>query len=371
MSRFSGLSPAGTAVLLAMLAALMGYGLSVSGHARDGQSVVGSREPAIDDISLYRAIVARMRAGQPYEAAAVSEMRLEGYPLKPFVVVRPPALATALSWAPNEQSGDLCLSVLGLVTLVAAAGRLTSMRPSGGPLAVTVALLFSGIGAPVLGGLLSSFGEQAGMSLLHESWAGLLVALSLILRTDRRFGAAVSLGLLAALVRELAMPYLVVMALAAAMERRTAEALAFAAALAVAVVGLGLHAHAISTLVRAGDARSEGWMKFGGWPIVLGTTRWNLIAVGFGAWATAIIAPLAILGAFQRKDGFGARLAALLVGYAAGYMLVARPANAYWGFVTLPLSALGLAFAPAALIDLARRLRPQPGAPGAAPGTAP
>jgi hypothetical protein len=84
------------------------------------------------------------------------------------------------------------------------------------------------------------------------------------------------------------------MALASAMERRTIEALAFAAALAVVAVALDPRGHAISAWVRADDARSTGWMSFGGWPIVLGTTRWTLIAMGFGAWATVIVAPAAL-----------------------------------------------------------------------------
>ncbi len=60
--------------------------------------------------------------------------------------------------------------------------------------------VFSGVGASMLG--------VGSMGLFHEAWAGLLIALSLALRTEKRFWSAALVGLLAALVRELALPYL-------------------------------------------------------------------------------------------------------------------------------------------------------------------
>ncbi len=179
--------------------------------------------------------------------------------------------------------------------------------------------------------------------LFHECWAGLLIALSLALRTDRRFVAAVVVGLLAALIRELAMPYLLVMAVLALADRRRGEAAAFAAALGVSLAALALHAAAVLSLTTPHDLASPGWVKFGGWPFVMATAQWNLLALLLGKAAAAVIVPLALVGALARTDAVGLRLAALLIGYTLGFMVIGQATDYGWGFVVAPLIGVGLA----------------------------
>ncbi len=367
MSRFANLPRVGAAIVLLMVLAALGLGLTQANHIRDGRSLPGHNDPSRNDLTLYRAIVDRVKHGQDYDSAAVAEQRAGHYPLKPFIVVRPPALAIMLSWLPNEQVRDLSLAALGVVTMIACTRRLRALLPDEGvlPLTAIVLLLFSGVGSPLEGGLVSTFkqvhgaptpGLPGGLSLLHESWAGLLIALSFILRTEKRFAASVVLGLLVALIRELAMPYLAVMAVIALMERRRWEALAFAGALAISLGALALHAQALTGLVRPDDLKSPGWVKFGGWNFILATTKWNLIAIAAGKWIAVILAPLALLGSLRFKGPFGLRLAAILFGYASGFMIIGRPENDYWGMLILPMSSIGLAISPWALIDLGKRL---------------
>ena len=78
---------------------------------------------------------------------------------------------------------------------------------------------------------------------LHEVWAGLLISLSLALRRPERFGLAVAAGLAAVLIRELAAPYLVVMAVTALAGRHWREAAAWALALLLFAAALAFHAH--------------------------------------------------------------------------------------------------------------------------------
>ncbi len=356
MSRFANLSRLGSIIVLLVLAVVIAAGVTQATHIRDGQSLHRRDDPERNDITLYRAIVERVRHGQPYEAAAVAEQRIGHYPLRPFIVVRPATLAVMLSWLPNEHARDLSLSALGVVTLLFCVRRLRAILPGKWALTPIVLLLFTGIGSPLTGGLLSTVGRTPGLSLLHEAWAGLLITLSFILRTDRRFGAAVVLGFLAALIRELAMPYLAVMATIALMERRRGEAAAFAAALAVSLGALALHAQALAPLVSPRDIGSPGWVRFGGWNFVLATLKWNLVPIAVGKWSAVLLAPLSLLGALRFKDGFGLRLAAILLGYAAGFMIIGRPENDYWGLLTVPISAVGLAIAPWAVLDLVRPL---------------
>ena len=336
---------------IAILIALAG--LIALGLARPPSRPLDPRpEKGGDDVAFYQGVVARMRAGQPYEAAAIGELRAVGGPLRPFLVVRPPLLASLLVRLPDAQTADRLMALLSVGVLVAWGFRF--MRIGWPPLAVGGGALvaFTGVAAPMV---------TTNMSLSHEAWAGLLIAASLAVRSERRWGAAVALGLLAALIRELAMPYLLVMALAALIERRRTEAAAFALALAASVAALAWHAHLVSGLTSAHDQASPGWLKFCGWPFVMATAKWNLAVIVGGAVAGALLVPLALAGAIGRRDGLGLRLALVLVGYTVGFMAIGRPENSYWGLLTAPLLAVGLCFAPAALTDLMRRAANRPG----------
>jgi hypothetical protein len=329
-------SETGARLALALVATLFLLGL-LTGGGKPPPSY-GSHGPSDQD--LYRAVIHRVKMGEPYPRAAVEEHRLRGYPLRPFVVVRPPTLATMLSWAPN-----LVVPFVLEILLVAAAVCVWVLRlrpPMSPPGAIgwTGLLIFTGAASGISG---------PGATVIHEVWAGLLVTLSLALRTERRFAAAVALGLLAALIRELAMPYLAVMAVFAAVERRGREAAAFAAALAVSGLALWFHAQSIDALVTGRDLASPGWVRFGGWAFVLQAAFWNAIGAALGPLARALLIPVALIGAYAWPDK---RLVTLIAGYVAGFMVVGRPENFYWGLVIAPLVGVGLALAPAAFGDL-------------------
>ena len=347
-SRFASLPPARAAAVLVALAALMALSLFYTSHPQR----VPPLAHAVNGFRLYGAIVKRMRGGESYETAAVSELRAEGGPLKPFVTVRPPALATALAWLPDQRSAAIALMALAGITLGAWAIRLRACRPSAVWLGWVVAALFCGIGPPLL--------TAGPMSLFHEAWAGLLIALSLALRTERRFLAAALVGCLAALIRELTLPYLLVMVIIAFAERRRGEGAAFALALAAALAALAWHASAVMALTTPQDFASPGWAALAGWGFVLSTARWNALVALLGPWAAAMIVPAALVGALGRRDGLGLRLSVLLIGYSLGFMVIGRPSNSYWGLVTTPLFAVGLALAPIAIADLLRAAAGRP-----------
>jgi hypothetical protein len=331
-------------IVLAALAALILVGLLLALHP----SPVTPPAHAVNGFTLYGRIIERMRAGEAYEPAAVSELRAEGGPLKPFVTVRPPLLAEALSRLPDPQTRDRALQFLAFVVIVAWVIRLRTAAANPTWMGFTALVIFTGAGSCMVG--------AGSMSLFHEAWAGLLIALSLALRTERRFLASAAIGLIAALVRELALPYLAVMALLAVAERRRNESIAFSAALALALAALAWHAHQVMALTRPTDHSAPGWVEWAGWGFVLLAARWNLIVLALGLWAAALIVPLALAGAAGRRDGLGLRLAVLLIGYSLGFMAIGRPSNYYWGLVTAPLLCVGLAMAPRALADLARRV---------------
>jgi hypothetical protein len=249
MTRFASLSRGAAAAVLLGLFALVARGLWVSAHpARPTVANVGQ------DYALYLNIVQRVRSGEPYEVAAVTEQRRQrsaGFPLRPFFVVRPPLLAHLLAALPDEHSADHLLAVLGVCTFGC---WLVKLAREGEPIPNWLACalgLATGL-APMI------IRPAAGM--FHEAWAGVLIAVSLALRSEKRFAAAVAVGLLAALIREFAMPYLLVMATASAWERRGAEALGFATALFASLIALAAHAHLVLSLTTARDLASPGWM---------------------------------------------------------------------------------------------------------------
>ncbi len=337
--RFAKLSRPAAMAMLVLLAALIALGFAfpaprLSHGAPGGQSI---------NVPLYAGIVAKVRAGQPYEQTAVAAQRAGGFPLRPFVTVRPPALAVLMARVPDLATANLVMKALALIVL--AAWTLRLWPAARGPLwlAWTPLALFTGVAWAM---------PSLTLGLFHECWAGLFIALSLALRTDRRFLAAAAIGLLAALIRELAMPYLLVMAVLALAERRRGEALAFALALAASLAALAAHAWQVLALTSPHDLASPGWVKFGGWAFVMATAQWNLLAVLLGKTFAAVIVPFGLLGAAARKADL--RLAALIGGYTLGFMVVGQPNDFGWGFIVAPLLAVGLTLSPLALASLGR-----------------
>jgi hypothetical protein len=328
----------GVVILLAALVAL-GFAFPAPHLAKGG---IGGQSI---NVPLYAGIVAKVRAGAPYAQTAVAAQRAGGFPLRPFVTVRPPALAELMARLPDLATANQIMKVLALIVLGAWTFKLWPLMRNPLWLAWTPLALFTGV-AWALPGLT--------LGLFHECWAGLLIALSLALRTPQRYLGAAVVGLLAALIRELAMPYLLVMAALALAERRRGEAVAFALALAASLAALAVHAWQVMSLTGPHDLASPGWVKFGGWGFVMATAQWNLAAVLLGKAFAAVVVPLALLGAAARKDGLGLRLSALLAGYTLGFMVVGQPNDFGWGFVVAPLVGVGLTVAPLALGQLGR-----------------
>jgi hypothetical protein len=340
-----GLSRATALAILATLAALIALGVPMAGRLTP--LTPSAQSP---DIQYYRSVVAAVRAGKPYEPAALDLLRARHAATTPFFTVRPPILAWLLARLPGdgESLADLMLAALAGAVVGIWLWRLSRFRRD------AVFLVRAGL---ILIASLAIMMRGHGLSYVHEAWAGLLIAASLAVRSDRRFALAVILGLAAALVRELALPYLAVMAVAALLERRGREAAAFALALALAGAAVAVHAMKVEALTADDLSAATGWVSLGGWAFVLETTRWSYLAI---PWLGAALVPLAILGALGWKDQTGARLAALIIGYTLGFLVIGRPDNFYWGLMTAPLVGVGLTLAPEAIADLAGRVVGRP-----------
>lgn len=289
---------------------------------------VGHRDP-----ELYRSVIARVSNGENYYAAVAIEQRRKDFPLRPFVTVRLPTLAV-FSALLGEGGSVAALGLLALLTIVAwtirlsgAFGRLWLL-----PL---VPLVFSVmmISGPVL-------------ILFHESWAALLITFSLALWRPAKWRAALIVGVVAALFRETAIAYLLLMLAGAAFDRRWREASEWAGGLLIVALSLWIHAAAVAGVTIASDITSPGWSGLGGWPLFLSAMQASSPLAIAPDWTAKLLIPLAFIGWASWLDPLGLRVTGLLSGFGLMIMLFARPDNWYWALLLCPLLLSGLGFLP-------------------------
>ncbi|THD58091.1 hypothetical protein [Phenylobacterium sp.] len=343
MTRFGAWPPWAARLALALLAALIAYGATI--HA----PLLASPKVTYQDGDLYAAVAARVAHGEDYYSAAAAEHRAHGYPTAPPQVFREPALGWMMAALRAEVWRKAAF--YGLALAVGAA-TILALERGGMPfpyLLAAMPVMATGIGVVIIRGML----------FMHEAWAGLLIALSLALYSPRRWLAPVAIGLCACLIRELAVGYLVAMAAAALWERRWREACGWGAAMAVFAGLFSLHLRAAAGLHLPGDAVSPGWLGLGGAPFILQMARSN---VGLLLAPTAIIAAavgVALVGLAGARNPVATRAGLIVGGYMAGFLVLGRPDNTYWGLLYTPILPLGVVLAPPALRDLWRRAVPR------------
>jgi hypothetical protein len=162
-------------------------------------------------------------------------------------------------------------------------------------------------------------------------------------------------GLLASLVREIAMPYLLVMAAFAFYEKQWRQCAAWLGAILLAVAAFLAHIHAAAGLHRPGDLVSPGWMGLYGWDFAIATAKWNILLHELPYPLIALALCLGVIGLAGAEDARARRAAVIVAGYLAGFLVVGRPDNYYWGLLYAPLLPVGFLLAPAALRDLFRK----------------
>lgn len=314
--------------LALLLAGLLWSSLAASAARSIGSGAPGEASPLINapaapapeqalgsgDLALYERIRARVAAGEPYYAAAMDEQRARDYPTRPFVAVRLPTLAVAERTTRAER--------------IAAQGM----------------LVFGGAAAFVL--------PQVG--LIHEVFAGLLLALALLLYRPGRWGASLIAAALALAIRELAAPFVFLWLALALAGARWREAAGVAGLLVLFAIGMGAHYAAVEAGRLASDPVSQGWggLAGPGLPLValIRLTPLALLPPG-------VAGPLALLP-LVGWAGLGGRLGLLASLWFAGFLfavaLLARPDTFYWTQLVLPAYAVGFALAPRAIADLGK-----------------
>ena len=326
------------------------YGLAL------GDTFVGPNlhpPSANTDAGLFRDIISDVQDGAGFYSASVAEMRSRGMPLQPFVTIREPALAYVSAAVGGVR---VMLAVLiALATIISGwmILKLEAIAPN----------RWAWWASSVLFALEMAALTSPSLVVMHEIWAAFFMLLSLLCIQFRHFLPSVLFGLCAVLMRELALPFLLVMAVFAWREKKAHEALAWVGAIVTFVALFIVHATLVLSLTNAGDLKSPPWLRVSGWGFVLDTVReTSFLSIAPPLW-TAILVPLALLGWLSRTGPLPDRVFALLLLFFASFTVIGRPENVYWGLMYVAVLAPGLAFAPSAILGLVRRIaRPLPSA---------
>ena len=296
------------------------------------------------DKDLYRAVVDRVRHGEGFYPASVAEQIERDYPVRPAMTVREPTLAWGLAAVGGWRHGVIGLAALAIAAALAMIRRLETIDSRRWFFAL------SGLG------VLVALGPYVGPIQVtqHECWAGLLIVLSLALRTPERFAWAVGLGLAACLFRELAAPYLALMAIAAIAERRHREARAWVAAGALFAVLYATHLWAVARETSAGDPESPGWFARDGLPHVLETIRLTTFASAGPDILSVLVLVLGLLGWASISSPTASRVLGWTMFWVVATLFIGRPENIMWGFMWVGPLVLGLVLVPGAIRDLVR-----------------
>lgn len=341
---FRRLSPAAArgVLITALLATLLFVGIAVSPFAT-GFADKPLRRPG--DIALYQAIVARIHHGESYYDAAAKELPSRGYPTRSVFNWRTPLPAWLLGALPTSMIGRALLMLLALAMPLLAIHLLAREGQIGH--GIFCGLLMVGAVLPCV---------LDDLYVMHELWAGVLIALSVLAHGLRRNGWAIALGFAALLVRELAAPYCVVCCLMAISERRWREVSAWGVAAVAYAIWYGMHIGQV--LPRIGPnalAHTDGWVRFGGAAFVVSVAQVNAYLLQLPQWVTGIYLALAMIGFAGWTTPWGQRAGLTAAVYLGGFAIIGNPFNQYWGSLIAPLLCLGVAQAPAAFRDLWQR----------------
>lgn len=294
-----------------------------------------------EDLALYDVVTERLGKGENYYDFIVEEQRKARYPVRPGIAVRLPTLAYIN--AALGEAGQIAAAVLLMIAVMVVWWRRLGDEPGAAKRRLMlVSLLFLG----------TSLGVNRYYFALHELWAGMLLALSFGLHRPGKWGAALAVAALAVAIRELALPFVLLMGAMAFWRRDWKEGAAWSALAVVFVAALAVHLSIIAQYVRPDDPFGQGWLALrglSGWISNLALSS-NLRFLPHWLAGPAVI--LMVFGWMAWKSPAGLFGTFLYLGYGMAFAIAGRGDNFYWGMVIAPTMFMGLAFVPMGLRSL-------------------
>ena len=338
---------------LLVLAAIAPLSATLDGKPSEVPSLIGDGAPngqteseRDEDLAFYDRVIERIGHGENYYDFIVEEQRARDYPVRPGLAVRLPTLA----WihASLGEPAMIALAVALLFACIWAWWKRLGEEPGGGRFRLLGTALMA------MGG---SLGLNRSFFVLHELWAGMLIALAFGLHRPGRWGAALFVAALALALRELVLPFVLLMAAMAAWRKDWREATAWIMLVAVFAAIMVWHLSLIAVQEVPSDPVGPDWLVLrglSGWlgNIVLSS---NLRLLPHELASPVVI--LMALGWAGWKSSAGTTGTFLYLGYGLAFMLAGRANNFYWGAVVAPAMFIGLAFLPMALPSLVRAAR--------------
>ena len=338
---------------LLVLAAIAPLSASLDGKPSEVPSLIDDGPPdgqteseRDEDLAFYDRVIERVGHGENYYDFIVEEQRARDYPVRPGLAVRLPTLA----WihASLGEPAMIALAIALLFACIWAWWNRLGEEPGG------VRFRLLGTALMAMGG---SLGPNRSFFVLHELWAGMLIALAFGLHRPGRWGAALFVAALALALRELVLPFVLLMAAMAAWRKDWREATAWIMLVAVFAAIMAWHLSLIAGQEVPSDPVGPDWLVLrglSGWlgNIVLSS---NLRLLPHELASPVVI--LMALGWAGWKSSAGTTGTFLYLGYGLAFMLAGRANNFYWGAVVAPAMFIGLAFLPMALPSLVRAAR--------------
>jgi hypothetical protein len=310
------------------------------------------------DARLYREIAAAVASGEPYYHAAERIQRAHLYPLKPFMTVRPPTLAW---WA--AATGTRGLALTGAIAALASlmAWIIASSRMIAGTGILPIERV--GIALAVAIGSVSALNPM--VLVVHECLAGLCLSIAMagVLGWPRTWWLIMAPLAVGLAIRELVLPFVLLVLAFAIVERRWREASAWLGLIVAWAVLMAWHARRVASLWHPGDQVSQGWIAIQGFSGFLNAQVHTSALVLLPLQWSFLGAFLPMIG-WLALDGRAGRFGVLAVaGYALMLSVFTRPDTFYWGAIMLPWYFAGYGLVPRAVVQLASAIAGKPKSP--------
>jgi hypothetical protein len=315
-----------------------------------------AERPRDDDLALYDRVIERIGKGENYYVVAAEEHRKAHYPLRPGVAVRLPTLAYLAAMLGDSGKGaevlvpGLLAAAIALLvaTLWAWWHRLADEGLGPRERRWAMALMFYG----------ASLGLNRYYFVLHELWAGMLLALAMGLhRPGKKWLGALLIAGLALAIREHVLPFVLLMAAMAFWRRDWKEGAAWTGLVLAFLAYMSWHLGQVAQQVLPSDVMGPAWLELRGLSGWLSTVVLSSNLRLLSHFIAGPLVVLMLLGWAGWKSPAGAFATLLYLGYGLAFMIAGRPDNFYWGAVIAPAMFIGLAFVPMAASSLLRAAR--------------
>lgn len=288
--------------------------------------------------ALDTGLVEGVRQGGDYYVVATGLVRGGEVPERLATGVPLPTLTAIIATLPPRLA-PLLLATLAMAVALAWFARLWTALSRPAARLAAAALLLLGAG----------FAFRSGAVPITESWAGLLVALSLARWRPARPTEAIGWALAAALIDVRAALVIVVLALFAMVAGARREAAGWALALIVLVAVLTVHRHTVELAgIVFADTDPAAAGIAGVLAALAAATTLAMVPVAIAAMLVA----LGIAGWSAWRDPLAPRVLAVTLAFLAIGAVSATGSDA--ALFAAPLSLLGLVFLPDGLRDLVR-----------------